>query len=192
MPPKAKFTKDEILSAGLEVLREKGIPAVTAREIGHCLNSSARPIFTLFDSMSEVMQGIEDMAREIYAGYVDRGLKMTPAFKGVGQSYIAFAQKEPKLFQLLFMRELSEGIGMNGILSEIEESYDRILQSITDNYPVSDEDAVLLYRHLWVYSHGIATLCATGMCRFSDEEISQMLTEVFTSLLKMILGGGYS
>ena len=41
-----------------------------------------------------------------------------------------------------------------------------------------------LYRHLWIYSHGIATLCTTKMCRFTGEEISQMITEVFTSLLK--------
>ena len=32
---------------------------------------------------------------------------LTPAFKGVGQSYIQFAINEPKLFQLLFMRKTS-------------------------------------------------------------------------------------
>ena len=35
-----------------------------------------------------------------------------------------------------------------------------------------------------IYTHGIASLCATNMCRFTEEEISKMITEVFISLLK--------
>ncbi len=183
MPPKAKFTKEEIIDAGLAILRERDISAVTAREIGTYLGSSARPIFTVFENMSEVLDGIENRAREIYSEYVKQGLQQSPAFKGVGQAYIRFAINEPKLFQLLFMRKLSGDIGVNKILPEIDDNYPAILKSITDEYPVSTDDAVILYRHLWIYSHGIATLCATSMCRFTGEEIGNMLTEVFKALL---------
>ena len=183
MPPKAKFTKEEIIDAGLAILRERDISAVTAREIGNYLGSSARPIFTVFENMSEVLDGIDKKAREIYSEYVQQGLQQSPAFKGVGQAYIQFAIREPKLFELLFMRKLSGDIGVNKILPEIDDNYPVILKSITDQYPVSKDDAVILYRHLWIYSHGIATLCATSMCRFTEEEISNMLTDVFKSLL---------
>lgn len=183
MPPKAKFTKEEIIDAGLAILRERDISAVTAREIGNYLGSSARPIFTVFENMSEVLDGIDKKAREIYSEYVQQGLQQSPAFKGVGQAYIQFAIREPKLFELLFMRKLSGDIGVNKILPEIDDNYPVILKSITDQYPVSKDDAVILYRHLWIYSHGIATLCATSMCRFTEEEIGNMLTDVFKSLL---------
>ena len=132
MPPKAKFTKDEIIDAGLAILRERDISAVTAREIGNYLGSSARPIFTVFDNMGEVLNGIEAKSREIYSEYVEQGLQQTPAFKGVGQSYIQFAINEPKLFQLLFMRKTSGNIGVNRILPEIDDNYTDILKSITD------------------------------------------------------------
>ena len=189
MPPQAKFTREEIIDAGLAILRERDIAAVTAREIGSRLGSSARPIFTVFENMAEVLDGIEHKAREIYDGYVRRGLRQTPAFKGVGQAYIAFAIEEPKLFQLLFMQKQPAEIGVNKILPEIEDNYVAILDSITALYPVTVEEAVVLYRHLWIYSHGIATLCATSMCRFTGEEISRMLTEVFQALLKDRLAG---
>ena len=73
---------------------------------------------------------------------------------------------------------------IGGALPLIDENYEEILDSITVGYGVSKKIAEKLYRHLWIYSHGIATLCTTKMCRFTGEEISQMITEVFTSLLK--------
>ena len=51
MPPKAKFTREEVIEAALSILRAKGRSALTARALGERLNSSARPIFTLFSGM---------------------------------------------------------------------------------------------------------------------------------------------
>ena len=44
----------------------------------------------------------------------------------------------------------------------------------------------MLFRSLWIYSHGIAVLIATKVCVFSAEKVSEMLTEVFVSMLKKI------
>ena len=44
MPPKPKFTKDEIVDAALDIVSRDGVEAMTAREVGERLGSSARPI----------------------------------------------------------------------------------------------------------------------------------------------------
>ena len=54
MPPKAKFTKKEVIAAALEMVKENGIENLTARALGERLGSSARPVFTLFDGMEEI------------------------------------------------------------------------------------------------------------------------------------------
>ena len=54
MPPKPKFTKDEIVDAALDIVSRDGVEAMTAREVGERLSSSARPIFTVFGSMEEL------------------------------------------------------------------------------------------------------------------------------------------
>ena len=64
MPPKAKFTKDEILNTALSITEESGIDAVTARELGKRLGSSARPIFTVFESMDEIKHSVIMKAKE--------------------------------------------------------------------------------------------------------------------------------
>lgn len=125
-------------------------------------------------------------AKSLYGEYVKRGLKETPAFKGVGMEYINFAMKEARLFQLLFMREQPKKPTMETILPSIDENYEAILSSVKNSYNLSDEDSEKLYRHLWIYTHGIATLCATGMCAFTMEETGKMLTEVCIAILKDI------
>ena len=48
MPPKARFTREEIIESALNLAAEKGLRSLTARELGAALNSSTRPIFTAF------------------------------------------------------------------------------------------------------------------------------------------------
>lgn len=184
MPPKAKFTREEIIDAAIQIVRGKGMEAVTARELGTVLGSSARPIFTVFDSMEEVNEEILKAAKHLYKLYVKQGLEESIAFRGVGLAYIRFAVEEPRLFQLLFMKEQGETKNIENILPFIDESYEAILQSVQGPYQLSKEDAQTLYQHLWIYTHGIATLIATGVCTFTAEEIQTMITDVFTGLIK--------
>ncbi|WP_251206092.1 TetR/AcrR family transcriptional regulator [Acetatifactor aquisgranensis] len=186
MPPKAKFKKEEITKAALDIVKADGFEALTSRELGIRLGSSARPIFTVFKNMEEVQQAVIQSAKMLYKEYVNKGLTAEHPFKGVGTQYILFSVNEPKLFQLLFMTEQSEIPDLKGVLPLIDESYEKILQSIQDDYGINEHLAEKLYRHLWIYTHGIATLCATRMCRFTGAEISSMITEVFMSLLKNV------
>ncbi len=184
MPPKAKFTKEEIIAAALNIVRADGFEALTSRALGKQLCSSARPIFTVFQSMVEVQQAVIESAKTLYKEYVDKGLAQEHPFKGVGTQYILFSVQEPKLFQLLFMSEQPRIPDLSQVLPVIEESYEQILLSIQNDHGLDQASAKKLYHHLWIYSHGIATLCATKMCRFTGEEISSMITEVCTSILK--------
>ena len=186
MPPKAKFTKEEITEAALNIVQTNGFEALTARELGTRLGSSARPIFTVFKNMGEVQQAVIQSAKTVYKEYVNKGLKEEHPFKGVGTQYILFSVNEPKLFQLLFMTEQSQKPDLSGVLPLIEESYEEILSSLQEEYEINEHLAEKLYHHLWIYTHGIATLCATKMCRFTSEEISTLITEVCMSVLKKI------
>lgn len=189
MPPKAKFSREEIIAMALEITREQGIEAVTARELGARLNSSSRPIFTVFENMEEVLKEVEKAAKELYRQYVEEGLKQELAFRGVGIAYIQFAVREPRLFRLLFMCEQQEGNDLEHILTMIDENYEAILRSVQEPYQLNEESARKLYQHLWIYTHGIAALSATRVCQFTPEEIERMITEIFASLLEKIKKG---
>lgn len=187
MPPKAKFTRDEIVQAGLNIIRKNGLEALSARTLGAQLGSSARPIFTVFQSMEEVQAEIKKSARSLYDEYVRKGLEQELAFKGVGMQYIKFAIQEPKLFQLLFMSEQKQNPAVVNVMPMIDDNYSDILLSVQNGYQLPEHKAEQLYRHLWIYTHGIAVLCATNMCIFTAEEINRLIAQAFKGILKEII-----
>lgn len=188
MPPKAKFTKEQITEAALQIIRDGREERLTARTLGKKLGSSSCPIFTVFENMEEVQQSVIAAAKALYKTYVEKGLSQACAFRGVGMQYILFAVHEPYLFQLLFMNDRGNTTDFDSVLLVIDESYEKILLSVMTEYEVNKEIAENLYKHLWIYSHGIATLCATKMCRFTGEEINDLISQVFIGLLKQIEG----
>ncbi len=182
MPPKSKFTKEEIIAAALEIASESGMEAVTARSVGERLKSSARPIFTVFGSMEEVAEGVRKAARKLYNQYIQEGLTEEIHFKGVGKAYIKFASEQPKLFQILFMSELPKNDALN-VLPVIDDNYEDIVDSITQQYGLDKDSALSIYSQLWIYTHGIAAMIATKTLSFSAEEISERMTDIFIALL---------
>ena len=105
MPPKPKFTKEEIVEAALALVSERGMEALTARDLGERLGSSARPIFTVFHSMEEVQQETRKAAMERFNDCIREAEGYTPLFKQVGVQMLRFAREEPRLFQLLFFHD---------------------------------------------------------------------------------------
>ena len=183
MPPKPKFTKEEIVAAALELVSEKGIEALTARELGARLGSSARPIFTVFNSMEEVQVEVRAAALKRFESYAEKAMHYTPVFKQVGMQMLLFAMEEPKLYQLVYMSENAGATDFEGIVDRLGDVAQLCVDVIQRDYSLSEKDAKALFEHVWIYTFGIGTLCATGMCRFSQDEIIQMLGQDFMAML---------
>ena len=183
MPPKPKFTKEEIVAAALELVSEKGIEALTARELGARLGSSARPIFTAFNSMEEVQEEVRTAALKRFESYAEKAMHYTPVFKQVGMQMILFAIEEPKLYQLVYMSENAGATDFEGIVDRLGDVAQLCVDVIQRDYSLSGRDAKALFEHVWIYTFGIGALCATGMCRFSQDEIIQMLGQDFMAML---------
>lgn len=109
MPPKFKFTRDEITNAALNVTRKNGISGLTARVLAAELGCSVKPIFGLFKNMEEVGQEVFIASDLLYQNYLreDMAKGKYPPYKASGMAYIRFAKEERELFKLLFMRDRS-------------------------------------------------------------------------------------
>lgn len=186
MPPKQMLSKEDIIQSALDIAKKDGMNAVTARRLGTELGCSSRPIFTTFDNMEEVHTETIKAAKALYNQYVADGLKQELSFKGVGKQYIKFANEQPKLFQLLFMKENKTLPSYQDVLHIIDENNDKILQVIQEEYHLNEDQAQRFYMQIWIYTHGIATLIANRVCSFEENQINEMLGEVAMTMLKNI------
>ena len=188
MPPKPKFNREEIISAGLEIARESGIEAVKAREVGERLGCSSRPIFTFFESMEELQKAVELKAWSIFNSYIEIADNYVPSFKKRGMQMIKFAQDEPKLFQLLFMTEKAP-IDFENLMKTRISGFGRDIDTICGSYSVAQDEANKLFGNMWVSAYGICVLCATKVCTFTEAELAEMLGQFFAGMVMLIKSG---
>ena len=189
MPPKAKFTKEQITKAALGVVSEKGAQALTAKELGAALGTSTTPIFTVFNSMQEVQDAVMLAAMERFEEYAHKAAHLGPVFKQIGMQMILFAKEEPKLYQLIFMSSISEAQTFDDIYAHLGSLADECLDVLQKDYDLSKDNAKTLFEHVWIHTFGIGALCATGVCDFSHEQIAEMLTQDFTAMMMLMKSG---
>lgn len=189
MPPKPKYTKEEIITAALNIVSQSGMNALTAKSLGTALHTSVTPIFTVFNSMQEVQDAVKCAAAERFESYAHKTETDMPVFKQVGMQMISFAKEEPLLYQLIFMSANSGVTPFDDHYAYLGGVADECLQAIQADYGLSAGDAQALFEHVWIHTYAIGALCATGMCNFSKTQISQMLTQDFTAMMLLIKSG---
>lgn len=182
MPPRRKYTQEQIVEVAYQMVRRDGIGNLTARSLAVELGTSTAPIFTVFNSIEDVHNAVKDRAGMLYMRYLSEGLEQELPFKGAGLKYVQFAKDEPELFKLLCMQE--DQREETHFLPEREPNTQSILQAIQTVYGMTEEKARRLYNHLSVYTHGLAVLFAQRQCVFTMEDVSRLLTEMFMALKK--------
>ena len=186
MPPKPKFTREEVIQAALQLVSRKGMDGLTARELGESLGSSARPIFTLFRNMEELQTEVRAAAMRRFETYGNQISGDMPLFKQVGMRMVLFGMEEPKLYQLLFMRENRKAASFDELFGELGPTATACIELLCRTYDLSVPDARALFENVWIHTFGMGALCATGVCRFSKEQVSSMLTTEFQAMLTLI------
>ena len=81
MAPKNKFTREEMVNAALQVVRGKGIDALTAKALAEELGTSTQPVFTCFATMDAVKEEVRAAAERVYDGYAAEGLRQDIPFR---------------------------------------------------------------------------------------------------------------
>lgn len=179
MPPRFKFTKEEITKAALNVTRKEGVSGLTARALAAELGCSVKPIFGLFKNMEEVQQEVIKSANALYQSYLKEYMEkgLYPPYKSSGMAYVRFAKEEKELFKLLFMRDRS-----NEVAEENMDELMPILQIIQEKTGMSEKEAYAFHIEIWIFVHGMATMIATNYLNLDEAYISKALTDVYEGI----------
>ena len=178
MPPRVKITKEDIVKAAVELVRQNGHRAINARAIAASLNCSTQPVFSNFATMEELEEATIAVAYERYLNFLKSEVESGryPKYKSYGMAYIRFAKEEKELFKLLFMRDRT-GEDMSPS-PDFEESAQMIMKA----NGVTMDEARLMHLEAWACVHGIGTMLATSFLPLEWELISDMLTDIYQGL----------
>lgn len=189
MPPKPKFTREEVASVAFAMIKEGGVSALTARDLGARMGTSARPIFTLFKNMEDVKQAARALAVKEFMVYLSDYQEYTPAFKRIGMMIVSYGIHEPELFKLLFLQEHPRGVSFTESLKDLNGMDETCVQLVMRDYGLTEGEARLLFEQMWTHALGLGTMCAMGVCGFTEEEIGRRQGVMFASLLMLIKSG---
>lgn len=172
MPPKAKFSKEEIVSAALEIVREKGEEALTAREVAAFLGVSTRPIFTYFKTMDELKVEVRKAASEKYRAYTEEGLKEDVPLLGFFKRYQSFARENPNLYKFLFMSKNSDGEGT--WKSFYEPLHTTVIDSVMRIYKMDEKTAESYLKNMMIVSNGFLSTTISNCCPYGKNETGKI------------------
>ncbi len=153
MPPRFKFTKEEIIESAFKIVRGKGWGALSTRSLADKLGSSARPIYSFFGSITELEEEIVKKAVDLLYKYMTRKRTGDPWLDhGIG--YVMFALKEKHLFRavndenhIVFQKKYGDLI------------WNTLTSSLSD-YPgfqgLSEEHIYKIQVTRWLFAHGLA------------------------------------
>lgn len=187
MPPKQKFSRQEVVAAALDIIRRQGLSGLTARALAQELGCSAKPVFGLFQNMKEVQREAIASANTLYQACLQEEMESGrhPPYKASGMGYIRFAREEKELFKLMFMRDRTQ--------EDIQENRQEILpllRLIQQNLGIDEDQAYLFHVEMWVFVHGMATMVATSYLDWDMDFVGQVLTDAYLGIGQRFLEKG--
>lgn len=174
MTTERRITKTEILQTALEQLKTKSLEDLTARQISEQLNCSVQPIFYNFSNMDELKSAALKMIHDLYLEYMAEGALTAKPYKGMGLAYIKFARDYPNYFKLLFMNQTD--LTPENFISQ-DNSGNDILRYGREMTGFDEDLQRAFHLKVWIFTHGLATLVASGTVQFSDADVERLLTE---------------
>ncbi|MFP4460633.1 MAG: TetR/AcrR family transcriptional regulator [Thermotogota bacterium] len=172
MAPKIKYQKKNILNSALKLLKQKGINALTARNIAQEMGCSTHPIYSEFHSLKELKRALYDYAYDYFIETITTE-NSPKSFLDVGVNYVKFSKKKKNVFSFIFM---NKDFKMD--LSNLENVDENMIKFIKEDEYVQ-EHAVksyhLIFYNLWIFTHGLATLIWESGADFNEENIRKTL-----------------
>lgn len=177
MPPKAVVSREDVMAAGLALVREQGLAGVNARSLAGALGCSTQPIFRVYGSMAGVMDALRQAMDGVYARFMEE--RMTEENRLLSQSiaYVAFARAERHIFNALFMNLTMAGATLEDILRAPWNQAS--IENAAKTTGLPREQAQALFLDQWLYSHGIATQIVSNQIDLPQEQAQRLLTRSF-------------
>ena len=181
MPPRSKITREMIIDAAYEIVRELGEGSLNARSIADRLGCSTQPVLYVFRTMDEIRECVYQKADEYHSEY----LMQTGENMSIWKNYIRFSVRERNLFRFLFQSNAFSG-RIQGLIDD--ERLLPVLEAMSAQMGMEVKDVKKFFAAIYYPVHGIASLLANNSMEYDEEEFESILNMIRRGVLKEMEG----
>lgn len=178
MPPKAKITKEMIIDAAFDVVRETGGENINARTVAKKLNCSTQPVMYHFAKIEDLKQAVYAKLDWFHTEYLMNIEKPKQGIMlSIGLNYIRFAIEEPHLFRFLFQ----SGYAVENSLLEMIDSEELmpVISVMQEAMGMSVEQTKEVFLTISLFAHGYASIIANNSVDFDEKLIAAHLERAY-------------
>ena len=181
MPAIKKVSKEAIIDAAVEILREGGAAAINARSVAKKLGCSTQPIYLSFRNMDELKAAMTQRAIALHTRHVRDSLRSREdsgysRYSSYGMGFVKFAAEEKHLVRWLYLD------GEQPAPHQYDVLLPEIIAAMVSEYGYTEEQVRKLHRDMAYYSYGLAILANTGHLNLTDGELLAAFHREFTAL----------
>ena len=187
MPPKPKITRQMVVDAALDLIRDGGVEAVTVRAVAERLDCSTQPVMYLFATVEELKRAAYTRADDLHTAFLITEMPDENPVLSLGLNYIRFAVREPQLFRFLFQ----SGYANERSLTEMIDSDEMqpVLGAMAEGAGLPMEKTKQVFQTVGVFTHGYACLIANNGLEFDEAMVAEHLTRAFEGAMMAALAG---
>ncbi len=173
MPPKTRITKEIIIDAAIEVVRQSGFEKINARTVSRQLHCSTQPVMYHFSTIENLKKAAYRQADQLHARYMMNIPPGQDPILGIGLNYIRFAVEEPQLFRFLFQSGYAEE---NSLLEMVDsEDLVPVLAAMQEGARLSMRRTREVFITVALFAHGYAGIIANNHLEFDEKLIAEHL-----------------
>ena len=180
MPPVKKVSKENIIDAAAEVLRDGGFSAINARSVAKKLGCSTQPIYSSFRSMDELKAALTERAVQLHTQRVRDSLRTHEGndsrYSSYGMGFVKFAAEEKQLFRWLYLEGRQPGPYQNDVLLP------EVIDTIVDEFGYTADTARRFHQDMIYFSYGLAILANTDHLHLTETELREAFRREFHAL----------
>lgn len=184
MPPKQKYSADDVVEAAFAIVRRHGWKGLSARAIAKELNASTRPVYDYFQSMKHIEKEVVKKALATFVEYIGRD-RTGDKWLDQALGYITFAGNEKHLFRCINDEEhihyQKEFAGHHWLALGDQLADDERFKDL----PEETVNRIRVVR--WFLLHGISYLAANGWMDLPEAENTTMERDFIGMSLKDFL-----
>jgi len=170
MPKRPTTTKEAMIEGAVQLIREKGHEALTARNLAAYLGCSTQPIMYRFPNLDTLKRAVFARTDELHGEYMMTIPPGEDPILGIGLNYIRFAVEEPHLFRFLFQSGYAEE---NNLLEMIDSrELIPVLDAMREGSGLSMKQTRDVFLTVALFAHGYASIIVNNDLEFDEKLIA--------------------